>query len=347
MKNAPALRIEVTRGHGEGETSHQRFESGHEVDAVIADADGRILHVYGDWERGVFPRSSNKALQALALVESGAADAFGFEPRHLALACSSHNGEVFQTEAAGQMLAASGLSPVCLECGAQLPYHPRDHEALIRAGQAVTALHNNCSGKHAGFLAFAVHQGLPTDSYIHFGHPVQNEIAGILESVTGAAHGEDNYGIDGCSIPTYEIPLVDLAKALARFGVGMDKGAERSKAMLRLRDACLAHPEMVAGTGRFDTEIMQALGQRAFTKTGAEGVFTIAIPELGLGAALKCRDGTTRAAEVACAHLVESLLEKSESGLSEGEANALKRLTNPVLRNWNGFAVGQVMVVNG
>ena len=124
-------------------------------------------------------------------------------------------------------------------------------------------------------------------------------------------------------------------------GVGRE-GRERSKAMLRLRDACMAHPEMVAGTGRFDTAIMEALKGRVFTKTGAEGVFTIALPELGLGAALKCRDGTTRAAEVACASLIESLLQQSESGLSPAEAKSLKRLSNPELKNWNGIKVGEV-----
>jgi L-asparaginase II len=345
MADNRPLTIEVTRGRGEGATSRQIHESRHEIDIIVADADGAIVKTRGDADRGVFPRSAIKALQALPLIESGAADAFDFAPKYLALACSSHNGEPFQTEAADNMLSATGLSPICLECGAQHPFHLRDTEALIRSGRPVTALYNNCSGKHAGFLAFAVHQGLPTDGYIHFGHPVQTEVAGALETVTGVKHGEDNYGIDGCSIPTYEIPLAELAKAYARFGVGKDAGKERSKAMIRLRDACLAHPEMVGGTERFDTQLMQALGNRAFTKTGAEGVFTIALPELGFGAALKCRDGTTRAAEVACAHLVESLLEVSESGLSQAETNALKTLKNPVLRNWSDFAVGEVRVL--
>ncbi len=342
MKNKPALTVEVSRGN----TVHQYLESVHKVDIVVSDADGKIVDSWGDGDRLVFPRSENKALQALPLVESGAADKFGFEPRHLALACSSHNGEVFQTEAANHMLAAAGLDATCLECGIQLPYHPRDTEKLIRDGVPVSAIHNNCSGKHSGFLAFAAHQGFPTEGYIQFRHIVQQEIAGALESVTGEKHGADNHGIDGCSIPTYEIPLKALAAAYAKFGVGNDSGKERSKAMLRLRDACIAHPEMVAGSERFDTELMRALKGRAFTKTGAEGVFTIALPELGLGAALKCHDGTTRAAKVACAWLVEFLLEKSDSGLSETAGNAIKRLTNPVLKNWNAIEVGNLKVVN-
>ncbi len=334
----PSLLIEVTRGHD----AFQYLESVHKVDAVVCDANGRIVAAFGDPERGVFPRSANKALQALALVESGAADKFGFEPRHLALACSSHNGEKFQTDGAAEMLSATGLDQTCLECGVQLPYHPRDIGELAASGKFATAIHNNCSGKHSGFLAFAAHQGIDPAGYVKFGHKVQREIAGILESVTGAKHGENNYGIDGCSIPTYEIPLQNLATAYAKLATGEGGGDLRNKAMNRLRNACIAHPEMVAGTGRFDTNFMKAMGNRVFTKTGAEGVFTVAIPELGFGAAMKCHDGTTRAAEVACASLVESLLEASELGLSETEHKALKGFTNPELRNWNGIKVGEV-----
>lgn len=338
MSSKPPAIVEVTRGHDDS----QHVESLHLVDIVICDPAGRIVETRGDADRGVFPRSAIKAIQALPLVESGAADAFGFSEADLALACASHNGEPIHTAASENMLKKAGLTAQCLECGAQLPFHPSDHEALARAQKPVTALHNNCSGKHAGFLAFASHTGLPTDGYIHFGHSVQQEVAGALEAVTGAPHSEENYGIDGCSIPTYEIRLQNLAFAFAKLAAGEDKGAGRRKAMTRLRDACMTHPEMVAGRERFDTELMTALKGRAFTKTGAEGVFVIALPELGLGAALKCHDGTTRAAEVACAAVVESLLEESQSGLSPNETKALKRLSNPDLRNWNGFKVGEI-----
>lgn len=335
-----AIRVEVTRGHDN--VGH--LESLHEVHAVVCDDAGQQVCAYGEETREVFPRSAIKSLQALPLIESGAADAFGFDDAELALACSSHNGEPFQSAAAQRMLKKAGLEPRCLECGAQLPYHPRDHETLIRAGEPVTALHNNCSGKHAGFLAFAAHTGLPTKGYVGFSHPVQREIAAVLETVTGAVHGEDNYGLDGCSIPTYSIPLARLAAAYGRFSAGRDPSPARSAAMLRLRDACMAHPEMVAGTDRFDTLIMQALPGRVFTKTGAEGVFVACLPELGIGLALKCVDGATRAAETACAFLVRSLLERSSAGLDDGEAAALRELENPILRNRNGWAFGTVRV---
>lgn len=340
MNSNSALTIEVTRGNAE----LQHLESVHQVDIVVADANGKIVNSWGDKDRGVFPRSAIKALQAIPLVESGAADAFGFDASHLALACSSHNGEEMHAKGASQMLSAAGLEINCLECGAQLPYHPRDTQRLAKDGVEVTAIHNNCSGKHSGFVALAKHLDIPISEYVKFGHPLQTEIAGVLETITEAKHGPDNYGIDGCSIPTYEIPLQNLAAAYAKFAIGKADGVERSKAMIRLRDACMAHPEMVAGTDRFDTDIMTALGNRAFTKTGAEGVFTISLPELGFGVALKCQDGTTRAAEVACAHIIESLLKASDSGLSDTELTSLKRLTNPELRNWNEIKVGAVRV---
>ncbi|MGB7335022.1 MAG: asparaginase [Salaquimonas sp.] len=338
MKSNPAAIIEVTRGNA----TTQYLESLHAVDIIVADASGKIVETWGDGERAVFPRSANKALQALLLVESGAADAYGFAARHLALACSSHNGEVMHTDTAREMLAKAGLEETCLECGAQLPFLAHDVQSLAEQGIPVSAIHNNCSGKHSGFVSLAKYQGLAIKDYVKFDHPLQKQIAGVLESVTGAKHGADNYGIDGCSIPTYEIPMKNLAIAYARFGAGEDGSTSRSKAMIRLRDACMAHPEIVAGSQRFDTELMAALGTRAFVKTGAEGVFTIAVPETGMGAVLKCRDGTTRAAEVACARIVESILQKSDSGLSETETRALKRLTNPDLKNWNKIKVGEI-----
>ncbi len=333
MKIHPPKIVEATRG--------PLIESRHEVDIVVADAAGTIHSVFGDKDRPVFPRSANKALQALALVESGAAQQFGFTDRHLALACASHNGEERHTQAAGEMLALSGLDATCLECGAHWPKRHEDQVRLIEAGHSPGAIHNNCSGKHSGFLAFAVHQGFAPTGYVRFAHKVQRAIAGILEEVTGARHGENNHGIDGCSIPTYAIPLENLAVAFAKFGVGRAGGPERAKAMIRLRDACFAHPEMVAGTGRSDTAIMGALKGRAFTKTGAEGVFVAALPKLGLGIALKARDGATRAAEAAVAATMDSLLE-----LSEEERKALAQFSNPAFTNWTGIEVGKIGVAN-
>lgn len=338
MKAERSIVIEVTRG--------AQVESRHQVDVVVSDSDGAVLKAFGDAERSIFPRSAIKALQALPLVESGAAEAFGFEPQHLSLACASHLGETIHTDTAGEMLAAAGLDATCLECGVQFPAHPRDIRNLALKGIEAGPVHNNCSGKHSGFLASAVHQGLKTENYVSFSHPVQREIAAVLEEVTGSAHREENHGIDGCSIPTYAIPLKSLATAFARFGTGRDNSALRSQAMLNLRDACMAHPEMVGGTDAFDTLIMTAMQGRLFTKTGAEGVFTAAIPELGLGFALKCLDGTTRAAEVACAATALDLFLESDSELSQTELTTLKRLTNPSVKSRRGAIAGEVRIAS-
>ncbi len=327
MKHNPAAIVQITRG--------DFVESTHEVDVIVADSSGKIISTYGDTEIEIFPRSANKSLHALPLVESGAADAFGFEDKHLALACSSHNAQPMHVNAACEMLHKAGLDGSCLECGAQLPKRPQDQAQLVRDGVEIKAIHNNCSGKHSGFLAFAKHTGLETKGYINFDHPVQKEIAGVLENVTGAKHSKDNYGIDGCSIPTFKIPMQNLAIAYAKFGVGEDASSSRSKAMLRLRDACFAHPEMVAGDERVCTRLMQTLGNRAFVKVGAEGVYTMALPELGFGVAMKARDGNFRAVEVAVSQLASELLE-----LDEGDVEKMKSLTNPVLKNWNGIEVG-------
>jgi len=327
MKHNPVAVVEVTRGNS--------VESTHEVDIIVADHSGKIITAYGEADIQIYPRSSNKSLQALPLIESGAADAYGFEDKHLALACSSHNGQEIHVEGAAQMLHKAGLDGSCLECGAQLPKYSYDQMIAMRSEGGVKPIHNNCSGKHSGFLAFAKHTGIEIKGYIGIEHPVQKEIASVLESVTGAKHGEDNYGIDGCSIPTYKIPLQKLAVAYAKFGVGEDPSQLRSKAMVRLRDACLAHPEMVAGDKRVCTKLMQTLGNRAFVKVGAEGVYTMSLPELGLGVAMKSRDGGFRAVEVAVSQLACDLL-----NLDESDQSNMKPLTNPILKNWNGIEVG-------
>jgi L-asparaginase II len=332
MKQNPSAIVEIVRGNS--------IESWHAVDIVIADTDGAIHSVYGNARMPVFPRSAVKALQALAFVESGTVDALDLSDRHIALACASHFGEAIHVATAREILAAAGLDTACLECGSQLPFHDADRVALIRDGSEVSAIHNNCSGKHAGFLAFAVHAGLPVQGYAAIGHTVQRVIADNLEAVTGARHREENHGIDGCSIPTYAIPLQKLASAYARFGTGQDAGPARSAAMLRIREACFRHPELVAGTGGFDTEFMKLFNQRVFVKTGAEGVCIAALPEMGLGIAVKCHDGAQRAAEVALATMVQVLLE-----VDVADKDALKKFINPPVLNRNGFRVGEIRLV--
>ncbi len=321
--------VEVTRG--------PVVESAHRGAVCVMDGDGKVVLALGDVHRPIFPRSAVKALQALPLVESGFADSYGLTADEIALAVSSHSGEPVHAETAARMLAKAGRDMSCLECGAHWPMGEKAARALAASGGKPTALHNNCSGKHAGFICLACGLDEEPEGYIQPGHAVQRAIAGAMEEMTGAAHGADSMGIDGCSIPTYAIPLTALARGFARFATGAGLGRERARAATRIRLAVAAHPHMVAGAGRFDTRIMQALGARIFTKTGAEGVFCAAIPELGLGVALKCDDGGTRAAEVAMAALVAKFLP-----LSEEEQRALAPLLSPSLRNWNGIEVGRV-----
>jgi L-asparaginase II len=289
----------------------------------------------GDVAWPVFPRSAVKAIQALPLIESGAADKYGFGDQELALACASHGGEPAHVAVASRMLAAAGLDVEALECGTQWPSHRGSTEAIARAGGMPNALNNNCSGKHSGFLCVACAQGLDHRGYVGIGHPVQREVRAALEDLTQFALSDDAYGIDGCSIPTWAVPLTSLAHAFARFGTGRGLGTERAKAASRLRAACAAQPYFVAGTGRFCTEIMKLFGARVFVKTGAEGVFCGALPEQGIGIALKCDDGATRAAEVAMASMIARFLP-----LSDDERGKLDRFVRPVMQNWNGIEVG-------
>lgn len=312
-------------------------ESRHGGAVAVFDGDGKNLFSAGDIARPVFPRSAVKVIQALPLVESGAADAFGFGDRELALACASHNGEVAHAELALAMLAKAGVDQSALECGAHWPSFQDATVGLARSGQNPSALHNNCSGKHAGFVCACRHMGLDHKGYVKIGHEYQRLIADTMTSVTGAQHAGDNAGIDGCSIPTYAIPLANLARGFARLATGQGLGHARAQATRRLFAACMAEPFYVAGTGRADTRMMEAAKGRVFVKVGAEGVYCGAVPELGLGFALKIDDGAARAAEAAVAGLLARLL-KDDAQLSATFA----AMSNVTMTNWNGINVGQV-----
>ena len=255
-----------------------RVESAHRGSGAVVDADGAVVMTFGDIERPVYPRSAVKALQALPLIESGAADRLALSPKEIALACASHSGEPEHIATARAMLAKAGRDESVLECGAHWPLSENACRAMARSGGKPSALHNNCSGKHAGFVCLACAEGIDPKSYVAPDHPVQREVASAVAGVTGAQLGEETRGVDGCSIPTYAIPLRALALGFARFGTGQGLERIRAGAAARIRAAVAAHPAIVAGAGRFDTEVMTLLKARAFTKTGAEGVFCAAPP---------------------------------------------------------------------
>ncbi len=327
------ITVEVTRG--------QLVESRHRGMAVVVDAEGRIVFSAGDVDSGVFPRSACKAMQALPLVESGAADAYGFGDQELALACSSHSGEPQHVATAAAMLKAAGLDESVLECGA----HWSSHQSVLidqaRTLDKPTALHNNCSGKHSGFVCTCSHTGEEPRGYAGFDHPLQLAIRAIMADLTGAVLSRDNCGTDGCSIPTYAVPLTGLARGFGKLVTGKGLEPLRAAAARRLINACMAEPFYVAGTKRFCTRLMQVAPGRIFAKTGAEGVFCALLPDKGLSFAVKAEDGATRAAEA----MIAALLARHFDEDSEERA-ALMRLANHGMTNWNGLAVGSVRVTD-
>jgi L-asparaginase II len=319
--------VEVQRG--------ALVESVHRGAVAVADGAGAIVWSAGGIDAPVYPRSAIKPLQAVPLIESGAADRFGFGDEELAIACGSHAGEPGHVAVVERMLVRAGLAVSALQCGAQWPLHQASAHAIARAGATPSPLHNNCSGKHAGFLCAACAMGGTTDGYLDPAHPVQRAVKTALEEFGGATIPEDHCGIDGCSAPNWAMPLKHLARAFALFGTGDRLAPGRAAAARRLRAACAAQPWFVGGTGRFPTLLMTQFGARLFVKPGAEGVMCGALPTRGLGIAIKIDDGAGRAAEVAMAALLERLLP-----LEAADRGFLAPHIRPGLRNWRGLEVG-------
>jgi L-asparaginase II len=312
-----------------------RVESGHRGAGAVVDADGRVVMAFGDVEQPIYPRSAVKALQALPLIESGAADRLGLSQGEITLACASHSGEEDHVATVRAMLAKAGRDEGALECGAHWPIGEAAARALARSGRTPNALHNNCSGKHAAFICLACAMGVDPNGYVAPDHPVQREVTAALAEVTGAILGEEARGVDGCSVPTYAMPLRALALGFAHFATGRGLSPPRSRAAARIRAAAAARPYLIAGAGRFDTEVMTMLGARVFSKAGAEGVFCAGLPDAGLGLAVKADDGAARAAQVMIAALILRF-----GGLDDEARTSLSPFVSPRLTNWNGVEVG-------
>jgi L-asparaginase II len=323
MEN-PVL-VEVTRG--------SLVESRHRGAACVMDASGRAVLSFGDTQAPIYPRSAVKAIQALVLVESGAAERYRFGDEELALACASHAGEPGHVAGVERMLARAGLDIGALQCGTHWPTNRASADALVRAGRSPTPSHHNCSGKHAGFLCATCQMGSDTHGYTAPEHRIQREVHAALEMLCGTKIDDAHIGIDGCSVPTFAVPLMGLARAFASFASEQGLPAARAAACRRLRMACAAKPWFVAGTGLFATELMDHFGARVFVKGGAEGVYCGALPEQGLGIAVKCDDGAGRAAEVITASILAHLI---------GDDPLLARYSNPQVRNWRGTLVGEM-----
>jgi L-asparaginase II len=327
------------------------LESLHRGALAIVDADGAVWRSAGDIDRPVFPRSACKLLQALPLVASGAAEALGLGDAELALACASHSGEPAHVATAAGVLAKAGLDVAALECGTHWPRDEAVLKALVRSGGEASALHNNCSGKHAGFVCVGCLMARaagrePADflrGYVRPDHPVMREVSAALAAATGCDLSRAPVGTDGCSIPTYGVPLRALALAFARVATGQGLASDHARAARRLRQAIAASPFHVAGSGRFDTRVMDRLGARVCCKVGAEGVYCAALPEQGLGVAIKIDDGNTaRAAEVVMAAVIERLVR-----LDDDERGFIAALADAPQRNWAGTEVGRLQASPG
>ncbi|WP_163848488.1 asparaginase [Pseudooceanicola aestuarii] len=323
------LLVEVTRDN--------RVESRHMGHAVVVGRGGTVQRAWGDPAAVIYPRSSCKMVQALPLIESGAADAAGLEQRHLALACASHNGAAIHTDLVTEWLGGLDLGEDDLRCGPQEPADIPARDDLIRSGGTPCQIHNNCSGKHSGFLTLNRHMGAGPD-YEKPDHPVQLAVREAFEDVTG--EDSPGYGIDGCSAPNFATSLTGLGRAMAFFADAHNHTGVRAHAAARLVEAMHTHPDLVAGEGRACTTLMRAMNGVAI-KTGAEAVFVGILPELGLGIALKIEDGGTRAAECAIAAILADL------GVLDGNGTAARHYLDAPLLNRRGLDCGRVQAAPG
>ena len=315
-------------------------ESQHRGAWVLVNSAGDVIEGAGDWAHPYFARSSLKSLQALPLIESGAAERFGYSAEELALAVASHSGEPCHTERVEALLGRLGLAESDLRCGGQKPEDSATRLAMIRAGTQPGQLHNNCSGKHAGFLALALHLGVDPARYIDPQSESQLMIRQAVMEMAGLDEAHLTMAIDGCSAPTFRMPLTSLATALARVTNPEGLAAERSAACQRITDAVAAHPELVAGsTGRLCTDLSRVSEGRLFPKIGGEAVYVVGVRGADRALAVKIDDGGLRGMHA----LVVRLLERFEF-LSADQVAALDGWRAGAVRNWAKLEVGRVEV---
>lgn len=318
-------RIAVLRGAVE--------ESSHAVHAAVVDARGRTVATVGDPDRVTFFRSSAKPMQALPLVEDGVADGFGFTVAELAICCASHGAEPRHVALVEGMLDRLGLSPDALECGAHPPMHGPSADALARSGRAPGKIHNNCSGKHTGMLALALHHGWDPTGYAGAGHPVQRRMRDEVARWSGRPAADIPVAVDGCGVSCFALAVRDMAAAYARFA---DQARQGGSAR-RVVDAMTTNPWAVAGEGRLCTDLMAQTHGRLFAKVGAEGVYGAGAPAEGLGVGLKVEDGGWRAAGVALLAVLDAV-----GLLAEDDRRALEGWAHPPVHDTRGEVVGRV-----
>ncbi|WP_449355310.1 asparaginase [Virgibacillus natechei] len=294
--------IQVYRG--------EYIESAHDVHIAVVSAKGDLLAYYGEPSRLTFARSSMKPFQALPIVESGAMDAYNLTEQELALFCASHSGEPMHRNTVAEVLQKINLEENDLQCGTHIPTDIASYNQLIKDGGELSPLYSNCSGKHAGMLVGSVNQNMDVDTYRELAHPYQQQIIDIIAAVSDFDREQIATSVDGCGVPVHRIPLQKLALAFSRLANPSSWGEtsqERRDSLEQIRDAMVTYPEMVAGTKRFDTDLMKAYGNRIVAKGGAEGVHCFGDKETGVGVAVKVDDGSARGTNVASMEVLHQL----------------------------------------
>jgi L-asparaginase II len=316
-------------------------ESWHRGAWVVTDSAGRVVDGAGCFDHPVFVRSAAKSLQALPLLEGGAAERFSLSDAELALCLASHNAERCHTDGVLGLLQRLDLGVEHLQCGPQWPGDSHARRALEQAGERPTALHNNCSGKHTGFLALARHVGVPVARYLEPDGAGQAEVRRAVLEMTGVQDAALTVAVDGCSAPTFRMPLVGLATAFARVANPAALPAERRAACERMTSAVGAHPVLIAGNqDRLCTDLARASGGRLFPKVGAEAVYAVGVCGADRGLAVKIDDGGKRNLHSVVLALLAKLGE-----LFPDEARALRSWTDDSVKNRSGLVVGRAEVL--
>jgi len=317
------------------------LESAHFGHVAVVGESGELIAYAGDPDRLVFARSAWKPFQALAAVESGAIETFAFSDAELAICAASHHGQDIHVQAVSSMLEKIGMTEEDLQCGAHAPYSAQAAAALLRSGREPSQIHSNCSGKHTAMLAAAKQMGAQPSGYLALSHPVQQYIFDAVCDVTGMHRDDVAVAVDGCGVPVFGVPLVALARAYACLADPELAPSSRREGLRRVRDAMMAHPEMVSGTDRFNTRLMQESGGEIVAKLGAEGVFGVGlVRKAGQARALavKVQDGASRAVEPAVCRVLTEL-----GALDAAKQAALGEFAFPVVSNVAGTVVGKVL----
>lgn len=314
------------------------MESSHTGHIAVVNAEGKLLYSVGDPKRITFARSSVKPIQAIQVVETGAADRYHLRDADLSLCCASHSGEAQHTDRVLAILSRAGISEQALQCGTHIPHSQETYKQLIASGKDLTPLYNNCSGKHTGMLITAKHMGESLEDYYRLEHPVQQRNLQVMSEVADYPKEKIGIGVDGCGVPVFALPLERLAYAFARMSQPETLGPNRAKVVDRIINAMMKHPEMVGGTGRFCTDFMRAARGRMFGKAGAEAVYCIGDKVTGIGIAIKIEDGGARAMYPVALEVLRQL-----GFITEEQLDEVSHHYRPKLKNARQEEIGEII----